>query len=219
MIPDITFIKPNETFSESMSITEDGLVAIGGNLSTDMLLQAYSNGIFPWFNSDDDYIMWWSPTPRLVLFPDELKVSKSLKRTIKKDKFKIRFNTNFEEVIDNCAKINRVGQEATWITNEMKKAYINLYNEGFVISAESYIDEKLVGGLYGVVIGRVFFGESMFAKTSDASKVAFYYLVQYLKQNNFEFIDCQMTTNHLVSLGAREIHRDEFNILLDKGLS
>jgi leucyl/phenylalanyl-tRNA--protein transferase len=219
MIPDITFIKPNETFPESMSITEDGLVAIGGNLSSDMLLQAYSNGIFPWFNSDDDYIMWWSPSPRLVLFPNELKVSKSLKRTIKKDKFKIRFNTNFEEVINNCAKINRIGQEATWITNEMKKAYINLYNEGFVISAESYIDEKLVGGLYGVVIGRVFFGESMFAKTSDASKVAFYYLVQYLKQNNFEFIDCQMTTNHLVSLGAREIERDEFHILLDKGLS
>jgi leucyl/phenylalanyl-tRNA--protein transferase len=214
----LTYLKPDEFFPKKLSITEDGLVAIGGSLSTDMLLMAYSNGIFPWFNSDEE-ILWWSPSPRLVLFPNEFKLSKSLKKTIKKNIFEVKFNTNFESVIDNCSKINRKGQESTWITENMKNSYIDLHKLGFAYSVESYQDDKLVGGLYGVILGKVFFGESMFAKVSDASKVAFYYLVEYLKENNFEFIDCQMTTNHLVSLGAREINRDEFNILLDKGLS
>jgi leucyl/phenylalanyl-tRNA--protein transferase len=212
----MTFLGDSETFPKNLTISEDGLVAIGGKLTTNMLLQAYSNGIFPWFNEGSSHIMWWSPSPRLVLFPDEFKVSKSLKKVIKKNKFDIKINQNFSEVIDNCSTIARNGQESTWITNDMKNAYNTLHNEGFAISIESYLDNKLVGGLYGVIISKAFFGESMFAKVSDASKVALYYLMQFLKKNNIEFCDCQMTTNHLLSLGAREIEREEFNKLLDK---
>ena len=215
----LTYLEANETFPEKMFITEDGIVAIGGSLSTNMLLEAYSNGIFPWFNSDKDEILWWSPSPRLVLFPEELKISKSLKRVIKKKKFEVVFNKNFEAVIYNCSTIKRDGQKSTWITENMKKAYIELHKLGYAHSVESYLDGELVGGLYGIIIGKAFFGESMFANVSDASKVAFCFLIQYLKENNFKFCDCQTTTKHLISLGAKEISRDNFMRLLNEALS
>ena len=190
---------------------DNGLLAVGGDLSKSRLLLAYSMGIFPWY-SEDDPVLWWSPDPRLVLFPDELKISRSLKQTINKGLFKITIDTAFDSVIKNCAEV-RENSDGTWITNEMIDAYINLHRSGIAHSVESWFEGELVGGLYGVSLGSAFFGESMFTKKADASKVAFVKLVQHLTNLNFTLIDCQITTKHLVSLGAREIPRSVF---LDK---
>jgi leucyl/phenylalanyl-tRNA--protein transferase len=186
-----------------------GLIAIGGDLSSERLLEAYRVGIFPWY-SDDQPILWWSPDPRLVLELDHFKVARSLRKTLKKGIFKVTFDRVFDEVIAACATVDRDGQQGTWITQEMQEAYIKLHGLGFAHSVETWFDNQLVGGLYGVSLGKAFFGESMFHVKSDASKVALVTLVERLKAWGFRFIDAQMTTEHLVSLGAQELSRRIF---------
>ena len=186
-----------------------GLIAIGGDLSSERLLEAYRVGIFPWY-SDDQPILWWSPDPRLVLELDRFKIARSLRKTLKKGIFKVTFDRVFEEVIAACATVDRDGQQGTWITQEMQDAYIKLHGLGFAHSVETWFDNQLVGGLYGVSLGKAFFGESMFHLKSDASKVALATLVERLKAWGFRFIDAQMTTEHLVSLGAQELSRRIF---------
>jgi leucyl/phenylalanyl-tRNA---protein transferase len=197
---------------------EDGLLAVGGDLSQERLLKAYSMGIFPWY-SEDSPILWWSPDPRLVLFPAELKVSRSLRQFVKKGIFSVTVNTAFEQVIQCCADSSRKGQSGTWITEEMMHAYTQLHRSGYAHSVEAWHDGELVGGLYGIILGRMFFGESMFAKMSNASKVAFVTFVEDLQQRHFKLIDCQVRTEHLVSLGAREIPRTDFLKRLKQALS
>ncbi len=204
-------LEPNTPFpplSQALT-TPNGLIAIGGDLSTTRLLSAYKQGIFPWFNENEP-IIWWSPNPRMVLFPIELKVSDSLKKTLKKQPFEIRFNTAFRELMTACSNSPRGGQAGTWITNEMIDAYCELHNLGHAISMESWLNNKLVGGCYGVKISRMFYGESMFHTQTDASKVAFVHLVNHLKNQGIGMIDCQMKTPLLTSFGGREIAREEF---------
>ena len=186
-----------------------GLIAIGGDLSSERLLEAYRVGIFPWY-SDDQPILWWSPDPRLVLELDQFKIARSLRKTLNKGIFKVTFDRVFDEVIAACATVDRDGQQGTWITQEMQDAYIKLHGLGFAHSVETWFDNQLVGGLYGVSLGKAFFGESMFHLKSDASKVALATLVERLKAWGFRFIDAQMTTEHLVSLGAQELSRRIF---------
>jgi len=186
-----------------------GLLAVGGDLSSERLLEAYRLGIFPWY-SEDQPILWWSPDPRLVLQLDDFKLSRSLRKTLRKGIFQVTFDRAFEEVIRACAAVPRVGQHGTWLTDEMQEAYINLHGLGFAHSVETWCGEKLVGGLYGVSLGRAFFGESMFHRKSDASKVALATLVEKLKSWRFHFIDAQMTTDHMLSLGAKEMPRRIF---------
>jgi len=192
----------------------DGLLAVGGDLSAKRLLLAYRSGIFPWF-SDDEPILWWSPDPRFVLFPDELKVSKSMKRIISSGVFEFRTNSSFDDVIGNCSAIDRKDQDGTWITNDIVEAYTELHALGYAQSAETWLNGELVGGLYGIRMGNCFFGESMFSKVSNASKFAFINWVWQLKHEGVAFIDCQVHTEHLESLGARMIARDEFMKLLN----
>lgn len=187
----------------------EGLLAVGGDLSPERLLLAYKSGIFPWFN-EDSLILWWSPDPRMVLYPDEIKVSKSMARVIAKGHFNITMNRCFESVVEHCSAIKREGQKGTWITPEMKSAYIKLHEIGVAKSYEVWEDEELVGGLYGVDLGHVFCGESMFSKKSNASKFAFIRLAHDLQEKGYRFIDCQLYTDHLSSLGAREISRETF---------
>ena len=199
---------PPPHFSEG-----DGLLAVGGDLSEERLVKAYYMGIFPWY-SDPDPILWWSPDPRLVLFPSELRVSRRLRRTIRCGTFRVTMDTAFEKVIQSCAKIPRKHEQGTWITPEMVTAYCRLHTAGFAHSVEAWSEGRLAGGLYGVAIGRCFFGESMFSNQNNASKVAFVELVEYLHKRKFRLIDCQVTTTHLKNFGAREISRTEFlNIL------
>lgn len=193
---------------------EDGLLAAGGDLSEERILLAYSMGIFPWY-SDSSPILWWSPDPRLILMPEELRISRSLRQTIRKGIYTITMDTVFPAVIRNCAD----RAEGTWLTDEMREAYIRLHNAGYAHSIESWHEGKLAGGLYGVALGKVFFGESMFAKKPDASKVAFVKLVRYLIKKGFEIVDCQVATGHLKSLGAREIPRSEFISTLKQALT
>lgn len=192
----------------------NGLIAIGGDLSTHQLLSAYKQGIFPWSNYNpleiEEPVMWWSPNPRMVLFPAELKISNSLKKTLKKHAFEIRINTAFEAVITECSKTLRNNQNGTWISPKMIAAYCNLHKLGFAMSAETWQDGKLVGGCYGVKIGRMFYGESMFHHVTDASKVAFVHLVETLIKQEVGMIDCQMKTPLLTSFGGREVNRKEF---------
>ncbi|UCH15601.1 MAG: leucyl/phenylalanyl-tRNA--protein transferase [Bacteroidales bacterium] len=197
------------SFPDPEKADPDGLLAVGGNLSVNTLINAYSHGIFPWYSKEMP-ILWWCPDPRLVLFPEKLRISKSLRHTINQNKFLVRIDNSFEKVIEHCASSKRKGQEGTWITEEMKKAYVKLYKEGYAHSFETYYDDELVGGLYGVSLGRTFFGESMFHKMTDASKVALYYLVEQIKKWNFHFIDAQQSTQHMKMLGAEEISRKEF---------
>ena len=187
----------------------DGLLAVGGDLSPERLLLAYSMGIFPWYGEETP-ILWWSPHPRLVLFPDELKVSRSLQRVIRKGTFQVTVDSAFPDVIAECAQVRLKNREGTWIVPEMSAAYCRLHELGYAHSVETWRQGELVGGLYGVALGRVFYGESMFTKRSDASKVALVHLVHLLRSRHFEMIDCQLTTRHLLSLGAREIPRREF---------
>jgi len=195
--------------------TEDGMVAIGGDLSTERLLLAYRSGIFPWYNEGEP-IIWWSPAPRFVLFPGNLKVSKSMTTVLRNGKFRFTINRAFAPVIQNCKTIARDGQDGTWITPEVQKAYIDLHQLGYAHSAEAWMDGELVGGLYGIRMGNVFFGESMFSKASNASKFAFMKYVQQLQKEGVVLIDCQVHTEHLESLGAGMIERDEFIELLNK---
>ncbi len=196
---------------------DDGLLAVGGDLSVERLLMAYSMGIFPWY-SDGEPILWWSPDPRLILIPAELKVSHTLRQTIRKQKFRVTTNEAFEAVMRNCATIRRKGQRGTWITEDMINAYIRLHKAGYAHSVESWDGGELAGGFYGVILGRAYFGESMFAKKSDASKVAFAVYAEMLAQKGFELIDCQVTTEHMKRFGAKEISRDEFIQRLNKAL-
>lgn len=190
---------------------KDGLLAIGGDLSVKRLIHAYCSGIFPWFDECQP-ILWWSPNPRMVMFLDDFKVSKSLKKIILKNKFTVTYNNCFEEVIKNCSQIKREGQQGTWINSQMQEAYLQLHKIGFATSIEVWLEDKLVGGLYGIDLKdkKVFCGESMYSYASDASKVAFYYLVAQLKVKNYQLIDCQMYTPHLERLGAVEIPREKF---------
>lgn len=189
----------------------EGLLAVGGDLQPERLMTAYSMGIFPWYSKEHP-ILWWSPDPRMVLFPEKLKISKSMRQLIRRKTFEVSFNQDFEQVIKNCAEIIRKGQEDTWITAEMKKAYIRLHELGFAHSVEVWKKDKLVGGLYGVYLKnqKVFCGESMFSKESNSSKFGLIKLVEKLKQENIKLIDCQVYSKHLESLGAEEIPRKQF---------
>jgi len=196
---------------------EEGILAIGGDLSTQRLILAYRNGIFPWY-TDDEPIIWWCPNPRFVLFPDEIKISKSMRAVVKKQTYSFTINNCFNNVIKNCKTINREGQSGTWISEEVIDAYTKLHNLGYALSAETWKNNKLVGGLYGVKMGNIFFGESMFSLSPNASKFAFIQLVQHLKNEGVKLIDCQVYTNHLESLGAKMIDRNDFMRLLEQHL-
>jgi len=192
----------------------NGLLAVGGDLSPPRLLRAYRQGIFPWYNPGEP-ILWWSPDPRLVLFPEKLKVSRSLRKRLRRDEFRFTVDQAFEEVIDACAA-PRGEERGTWITPEMREAYVHLHRLGHAHSVETWHGDELVGGLYGVAIGRVFYGESMFHRRSDASKVAFVRLVENLRRWNYALIDCQVYTDHLARFGAEAIPRRHFVELLDR---
>ncbi len=208
------FLNKNDKFPKVEQANEQGILAIGGDLSTKRLLSAYKNGIFPWYNQGEP-IIWYAPPKRMVLFPDELKISKSMRQILRKNIFQVTFNQNFKEVIHHCKSIPRQDQEGTWITDEMEQAYIQLHDKGIAKSVEVWQDGNLVGGLYGIDLGHIFCGESMFSLVSNASKVAFIYLNQIIKGNNYKLIDCQVYNKHLASLGAREIPRKEFMKLLN----
>lgn len=202
----MVWLTENIEFPPPEKASDEGIIALGGNLSPERLIHAYKNGIFPWY-SEGEPIIWYCPPERMVLFPDELKISKSMHRILRKNEFVITKNKAFEEVIYNCKSINRNDDFGTWITDEMEKAYIKLHTLGIAKSIEVWRDNELVGGLYGLDFGHVFCGESMFSKESNTSKLAFIHLVQ---QHSYKFIDCQVYNAHLASLGAREIDRDEF---------
>ncbi|TXK76637.1 leucyl/phenylalanyl-tRNA--protein transferase [Mesonia sp. K4-1] len=200
-----------EPFPAVEKADDQGLLAIGGKLSPERLLEAYRSGIFPWFEEGDP-VLWWSPDPRMVLFPKDLKVSKSMKQLFKKSAFKVTYNQNFGEVINNCSQVFRKDQEDTWITPNMISAYMKLHELGHALSVEVWEENVLVGGLYGVYLRekQVFCGESMFTKVSNASKYGFISLIEKLKAENIKLIDCQMHTKHLESLGAKEVAREVF---------
>lgn len=189
--------------------TPNGLLCAGGDLSAQRLLEAYRNGIFPWF-SPGDPILWWSPNPRMVLYPAELHIPRSLAKVLRNRPYEVRFDSAFSSVMQGCADCSRPGQDGTWITPSIIKGYSELHARGYAHSAECWMDGELAGGLYGVAIGHMFYGESMFAKRPDASKIAFVHLVRWLAQQGFGLIDCQMRTHHLARFGAREIARDAF---------
>ncbi len=213
------FQLPEDLIFPPPDLAEDnGLLAVGGDLSESRLLLAYSMGIFPWY-ADDDPILWWSPDPRLVLFPEELKISRSLKQTMHKNIFRITMDTAFEKVISTCSQVHRKDDGDTWINDNMVEAYTRLHHSGLAHSVEAWSDGELVGGIYGICLGSSFFGESMFTIVSNASKVAFVRLVQFLIQHNVTVIDCQITTPHLMSLGAREIPRTDFLNILKSSLA
>jgi leucyl/phenylalanyl-tRNA--protein transferase len=195
----------------------DGLLAIGGDLSTERLLLAYKSGIFPWYN-DNEIIQWWSPDPRFVLLPAGLKVSRSMQTVLHNGRFRFTINKNFTGVIQNCKTITRKEQDGTWIQQDIVEAYSRLHQLGYAISAEAWKNSELVGGLYGIRLGNIFFGESMFSKESNASKFAFINFVQHLQQQNVQLIDCQVYTAHLESLGARMIERKEFCAILERDI-
>lgn len=197
----------NIEFPEVNEASNDGLLAIGGDLEPERLILAYKSGIFPWFDNDK-FIMWWSPDPRFVLFPDKLKISKSMKSVLRNKDFNVTFNKAFQSVINECSKANRPGQSGTWITKNMIKAYVHLHKLGYANSVEVWEQNELVGGLYGVDVGnKVFCGESMFSKVNNASKLA---LIKLIQSSNYKLIDCQVYTSHLKSLGAEEISRELF---------
>lgn len=208
-------LKTDLWFPDVEESTEEGIVAMGGDLSAERLILAYSKGIFPWYSSDKSPILWWSPDPRFVLFPENLIVSKSMRPYFNQNKFKVTWDQNFEDVIKNCQKIDREDQPGTWITSKMLAAYIQLHKKGYAHSVEVWMGNELVGGLYGISLGKVFFGESMFAKVSNASKFGFISLVNQLKQKGFLLIDCQQETKHLESLGANAIKRKDFIDILN----
>jgi len=214
LIPQVN--KYSYTFPNPRDASKEGLVAWGGDLNPNRILSAYRQGIFPWYN-DNDPILWWSPDPRLVLYFDDLKISKSLQRNL--NKYEVRFDTNFKEVVQKCRDIRLLKNENTWILEEVIEKYTQIHQMGFAMSAETYYKGELVGGLYGILMGRVFCGESMFALKSDASKVALVRTAQKLQNEGYDFIDCQVPSDHLKSLGAKEISRDEFLDRLENSLN
>jgi leucyl/phenylalanyl-tRNA--protein transferase len=203
LIPEVFLFPPTE------EAEDDGLLAVGGDLTKERLLAAYSKGIFPWYEVGQP-ILWWSPDPRLVLTPETLKISRSLRKILRKQQFEIRFDTAFEKVIKACADVRTEQGEGTWIIPEMQQAYTELHQDGFAHSVESWLDGELVGGLYGISLGQCFFGESMFSTRNDSSKVALVALVEFSREVGIRMIDCQMTTPHLLSLGASEVQRKKF---------
>ena len=205
----MVILKKEILFPNVETANRDGIIAIGGDLSQERLILAYKSGIFPWYNEGEP-IVWYSPDPRMVLYPKKLEISKSMRSVLNSGKFKITFNQNFEEVITNCKMIDRKDQPGTWITDEMQKAYIGLHKTGIAKSVEVWQNDTMVGGLYGIDIGHGFCGESMFSKVSNASKTAFIHLVQKCEKENYKIIDCQVYNEHLASLGAEEISRKEF---------
>jgi len=207
----IRFLGPLDPFPPVDQAREDmgGLLAVGGDLGPARLLDAYQHGIFPW-GTVESQPLWYSPDPRMVLFPEEFRLSRSLHKTLRAGKFEVRFDTDFAGVIGHCAATPRPGQDGTWITPEMMDAYIRLHELGWAHSVETHVGGNLVGGLYGLAIGRMFYGESMFSQRSDASKIAFAHLITLLREQKFGMIDCQMRTTHLASLGGREIPRHDF---------
>ncbi len=211
----ITFLDDRLIFPPVEMANSEGLLAVGGDLSPERLLLAYHSGIFPWF-SEDSLILWWSPDPRMVLFPSRIKVSKSMRNTLNRAVYEVTRDKAFEEVIDACSKAPRPGQHGTWITNEMKEAYVRLHHQGIAHSYEVWKDRDLVGGLYGLDLGHVFCGESMFSKARDASKCALIQLARELKEKDYSLIDCQLHTTHLESLGAELIPRAEYLRILRK---
>ncbi|MEM7009276.1 MAG: leucyl/phenylalanyl-tRNA--protein transferase [Thermodesulfobacteriota bacterium] len=204
-------------FPDPREAEPNGLLAVGGDLSSERLLLAYRSGIFPWF-SEGDPILWFSPDPRLVIFLDDLYVSTKLKKIIRSGQFEIRIDADFEQVIARCSKSERRGQDGTWITDDMINAYLELHTKGYAHSVETYHDGELVGGLYGVSLGGAFFGESMFFDMSNASKVALYFLVEALKSWNFQFIDSQVPNSHMKAMGGKELKREDFLKMLDKAM-
>lgn len=203
------FLSRELYFPPAQHASPEGILAVGGDLSPERLMLAYRNGIFPWFD-DDDPILWWSPPERMVLFFEELKISKSMRNIINRGIFRVTFNTAFKAVIEQCSSIKRQGQAGTWITAEMKEAYIKLHELGHAKSVEVWLGDELVGGLYGIDLGHVFCGESMFSKVANASKMAFIALAKKLEAENYRILDCQVHNPHLESLGAREISREAF---------
>ena len=209
--------KYSHTFPNPNTAHESGIVCYGGDLNPNRVIKAYMSGIFPWYNEDDP-ILWWSPNPRCILKFEDFKVSKTLKKCIDKNIYEIKFDNDFENVIKSCQNAPR-NSNKTWLNDEMIETYIQLYNMGFAHSFESYLDGKLVGGGYGINIGDIFCGESMFSLQNDASKVALYHLVHRLKNNGFNFIDCQVPNEHLISLGATTISREEFLLNVQNSLN
>jgi len=203
------FLSDKLWFPSVETSSPEGVIAFGGDLSVERLLLAYKSGIFPWYNQGEP-IIWYAPEQRMVLFPSELKVSKSTKKLLRKEVFEVTFNQNFEEVIKQCKIISRNGQAGTWITDEMEQAYLQLHKFGHAKSVEVWLNDELVGGLYGVDLGSVFCGESMFSKVSNASKIAFIYLVEKLRKEQYKIVDCQVYNDYLASFGAKEIPRAEF---------
>lgn len=215
---DFVYLSENSCeFPPPHTARQDGILAIGGNLNFNTLLQAYKLGTFPWFN-DGDPILWYHPNPRFVIFPDKVIISHSMRNVLNKNTFRFTCNKNFAQTIRNCRLAKRKGftGENTWITDDIEKAYICLYEHGYAHSAETWFNGELVGGLYGVRLGNVFFGESMYANVNNASKFAFIKMVELLKNNGIELIDCQIFTNHLKSLGGENISREQFCTLLKK---
>lgn len=204
----VPILEANQAFPPVDQATTDGLLAVGGDLSPERILKAYREGIFPWYG-DDFPIMWWSPDPRFVLFPENLIIQKSM-RPYLNGRLQVTFDTCFERVIEECARVPRAGQDGTWITPEMKEAYTQLHDMGYAHSVEVWNEDELVGGLYGICLGHVFFGESMFSKENNASKTGFITLVNKMKERGIELIDCQIETEHLSSLGASSVERTLF---------
>ncbi|MCH1471230.1 MAG: leucyl/phenylalanyl-tRNA--protein transferase [Flavobacteriaceae bacterium] len=196
-------------FPSPEQASAEGIVAVGGDLQPERVMLAYRKGIFPWFESDD-FLLWWSPDPRMVLFPDQLKISKSMRTVLRKKQFEVTFNKSFDQVVEACAKVKRFGQNGTWITPGLMEVYSTLHTQGYAHSVEVWEEGSLVGGLYGIDLGTIFCGESMFSKSSNASKVALIFLVKELKKNKYELIDCQVPTQHLASMGAEPISRTKF---------
>ncbi len=209
LLDDINFNFP------TLDMMKEDLVAVGGDFHPQRLLNAYEAGLFPWFIDEYNHIHWFSPKKRMVLYPNEFKISKSLKRTIKNKGFVIKSNENFEEVIRNCAKVIRKHEDDTWISEEFIQAYTNLFKLGIAFSIECYLDDELVGGLYGLLVNDIFCGESMFQLVPNASKVAFYHLCNQANENGIKLIDCQVHNDHLESVGAKEISRNEYFKILN----
>lgn len=212
----ITSLGENSQFPDPSKADKSGLLAIGGSLTNERLIEAYSKGIFPWY-SDGDPVLWWSPDPRILLFPEDLHISGKMKTLLKKKAFKVTVNKKFEDIIERCSA-PRENEDGTWITAEMKTSYIKLHYQGFAHSVEVWEGDKLAGGLYGICFGKMFFGESMFSDVSNSSKFGFIKLTGYLKSKNFLFIDCQIDSQHLRSLGAVPVSRDKFLRILGDGM-
>lgn len=214
-MPVVCFSEDQFQFPPLYKADEEGLLLIGGSVTPERVLEAYTKGIFPWY-SKDDVPLWWSPDPRFVLFPEELHISRSMRKLLAKNSFEFRINTAFEQVITACATVPRNGQNGTWITPEMQEVYTELYRRGYACTAEAWHKGELAGGVYGILLGKVFFGESMFSRKTNASKFAFIKWVQHLQQEGMQLVDCQVYTPHVESLGARLISRDDFVSLIQQ---